>query len=162
MKGLLVTLVFGLAFLCEEAGAHGTYIGPTSYEYTFLGCCGASRTSLEVEEEARYYYENTSNDADDSWAQEQAPGNHWHVSISTDCVDGSHLAYRSSCDGTETVCEDEWVLQTPHYARCPVRNNICNYRAENRYEKVYWKILGWHVYYWRWVEEEVCREVPVP
>ena len=111
----------------ERAEAHGYYVGPKSYTYTFLGCCGDSRTSVRTKVTERYYYWpfDTGDDSDsddiDRHIREQNWGYHWHSRSYTDCVNRNHGGYNADrCDTEVWDCEDVEETATSHYAKCEV------------------------------------------
>lgn len=158
---LLLLILFAV-----EVQAHGEYVGPYSEEYTFLGCdCGDSRTELKIVRSERWYYENPNPPPPNTQGvKEQAPGLHWHTTISYPCVSRSHAAYRRSCDDQVWSCKDEWVKADNHFKKCgKIRSNqdyeriLCHYQASIRYKRWTRDCDDDHCYYYRYVKKNVCK-----
>lgn len=99
-----------------------------------------------------------------SGIREQAPGKHWHQTITNRCVGRGDLLYREQCNDTHTVCEDVWVTVTPNYAKCWYTNETCNIRAYMRHknDRPYFINIAWNYYWFYQKEVEQCREEIIP
>lgn len=150
----------------EQAEAHGTYVGPTSFSYTTLGCCGESRTSVKITKKKRFYIDPLS----PPYTRELAPGYHWHKTVSTSCVDRYHRGYNARrCDTWKTDCRWEDVRVTPHYAKCeehPNKDESCHSTAQNQHifyevdneREIVDGVHTWYDYYYQVEREQDCSE----
>lgn len=159
-------IVLLLLFAAVEVDAHGTATGKSKTRWEKTGCCGDSRTGWEKTVEEEYNYVNPN-----PGIREQAPGKHWHTTITFPCVNRHHWGYDDNCDTERYSCEDEWVLSSTPFKTCKKARSLwdlerlaCHYNASNKYK--YWdrdctsdpSVCK----YYRYVEEEVCKDRLVP
>jgi hypothetical protein len=167
---LLFLVIMAIFIVPSAVEGHGDPTGRSKTSWTYTGCCGDSRTGYEKVVETEYD-EPVRNPASpkptaESGEADLSPGLHWHKETTYPCVNRHHWGYHSSCDTPRYSCEDEWVRITPHFKSCNVSLNpldaICNANAGNAYDKVSWNCPGNKCYYYRWEEQEVCKDRIVP
>lgn len=116
--------------IIDEAAGHGYYVGPINKTVTVLGCCGPSRTSINVKVARRYYAPYQSQYSLALW------GYHWHKSEQTNCVDRNNQHYDDKCDTRRWVCI-EYRADEP-YAECEIGTEgyrDCYDNATNAYDE---------------------------
>ena len=105
---ILIAFLFVLISAFEVYG-HGDPTGKEKTTWDFTGCCSQpSRTGYRKTVSKEYNYVNPNPGT--RGVREQAPGLHWHNTVSNICVDRHHWGYHDSCDTPVTVCRPEWRI----------------------------------------------------